>query len=498
MSTDLQFSGDLPEPDRAILRRLAGSLNLLADLSCADLLLVRPSGSEPVVVAESRPEPVPSLHRESQVGRVLNRGSTPLVHRILYEGRSRHHFGSVVLHGVPTMQEVFAIRNQSGETIAALCSDMAMLEHERLRKRSALYRQAIARVRELAILGRLEDAHKIGRLGVHDGVMVIDGRGQIQYISAVAEHLYRRLGYGDTLVKTFLSELDTNEYVCFRAMERGLCLEQRVQEKDLIWIKKAVPLSPIEAHGLIDRLPGRWRITDGAVIVIQDVTDEVRKEQELRIKSAMMQEIHHRVKNNLQTIAALLRMQARRTSSDEVSVPLHQAESRIQSVAAVHAYLAREERAVINIHEVATRIIEEVTHGTLDPSKDIKITLEGVPQLNLPGEEATSCALIINELLQNAVEHGYRDRDSGTIQVRLDETDDSMVVEIRDDGAGLPEGFSLEKSSLGLQIVDMLVREQLKGHFALESEQGVRALVTFPRWRGEGPLKSPRPVAASN
>jgi two-component sensor histidine kinase len=245
-------------------------------------------------------------------------------------------------------------------------------------------------------------------------------------------------------------------------------------------------------------LPGRWRITDGAVIVIQDVTDEVRKEQELRIKSAMIQEIHHRVKNNLQTIAALLRMQARRTSSDEVSVPLHQAESRIQSVAAVHAYLAREERAVINIHEVATRIIEEVTHGTLDPSKDIKIMLEGVPQLNLPGEEATSCALIINELLQNAVEHGYRDRDSGTIRVRLDETDDSMVAEICDDGAGLPEGFSLEKSSLGLQIVNMLVREQLKGHFTLESEQGVRALVTFPRWRGEGPLKSPRPVAAAN
>ena len=72
--------------------------------------------------------------------------------------------------------------------------------------------------------------------------MVIDGRGQIQYISAVAEHLYRRLGYGDTLVKTLLSELDTNEYVCFRAMERGLCLEQRVQEKDSIWIKKAIPL----------------------------------------------------------------------------------------------------------------------------------------------------------------------------------------------------------------------------------------------------------------
>jgi two-component sensor histidine kinase len=161
-------------------------------------------------------------------------------------------------------------------------------------------------------------------------------------------------------------------------------------------------------------------------------------------------------------------------------------------VAAIHAYLAREEQVVINIHEVSTRIIEEVTNGTLDPSKDIKIKLEGVKQLNLPGEEATSCALIINELLQNAVEHGYRDRDSGTIRVRLDETDDSMLVEIRDDGAGLPEGFSIENSSLGLQIVRMLVREQLKGQFVLESDEGVRALVSFPRWRGEGPVKSPQ------
>jgi len=400
--------------------------------------------------------------------------------------------------GVPTMQEVFAIRNERGQTIAALSSEMAMLEHERLRKRSALFRRAIARVRELGMAGRLDGGERLGRMGVHDGVMLIDQRGQIQYISAVAEHLYRRVGYADSLVKTQLSELDTNEYVCFRAMELGTCLEQRVHEQDSIWIKRVIPLLPSDNDGLLDRLWGAARMANGAIIVIQDVTDEVRKEQELKIKSAMIQEIHHRVKNNLQTIAALLRLQARKASSDDVAEQLRQTVSRILSIAVVHEFLSKDEQAIINIHEVGNRILDEVTHGTLDPEKNVTLRLEGAQQFRLPAQQATSCALIINELLQNAVEHGYRHRREGTISVRLDETDDSMTVEIRDDGDGLPEGFDIEESGLGLRIVRTLVREDLRGQFRLENGQGVRALISFPRWTAQAPAGSTQMVEAGS
>ena len=111
------------------------------------------------------------------------------------------------------------------------------------------------------------------------------------------------------------------------------------------------------------------------------------------------------------------------------------------------------------VRQLGNRILDEVTHGTLDPAKRIELRLEGVQQFCLPTQQATSCALIINELLQNAVEHGYRERQEGTIAVRLDETQDSMTVEIRDDGDGLPEGFNLEESGLGLRIVfDATVR----------------------------------------
>ena len=96
------------------------------------------------------------------------------------------------------------------------------------------------------------------------------------------------------------------------------------------------------------------------IVAIQDVTDELQKEQELKIKTAMIQEIHHRVKNNLQTIAALLRLQARRTESAEVADQLRESIGRIMSVAVVHEFLSHgRERSTINIHEVSNRILAE-------------------------------------------------------------------------------------------------------------------------------------------
>ena len=168
---------------------------------------------------------------------------------------------------------------------------------------------------------------------------------------------------------------------------------------------------------------------------------------------------------------------------------LKQTVNRILSVAVVHEFLSKDESSIINIHEVSNRIVQEVTHGTLDPAKKIRLTLEGAKQFYLPAQQATSCALIINELLQNAVEHGYNQRTEGRISVRLLQTDDSMAVEIEDDGSGLPPDFDPDGGGLGLQIVRTLVKEDLKGQLVLENGHrkkgpgGVRAIVSFPRWR---------------
>ena len=326
-----------------------------------------------------------------------------------------------------------------------------------------------------------------GRLGVHDGVMVISQGGRIEYVSAPAEYLYRRLGYGDNLVKTQLQELETNEYVCFKAMERGVCLEQRVQEQDQVWIKRVVPLAPGRRRlgGLLSR---HDQDQYGALVAIEDVTEEMRKEQELRIKTAMIQEIHHRVKNNLQTIAALLRLQARRTDTSEVRDQLRESIGRIISIAVVHEFLSREEDTHINIYEVSSRILNEIRSGVLDPQRPIALCLEGSRRFTLPAQQATSCALIVNELIQNAAGHAFAEQSDAKIVVRLAERDDSLCIEIEDNGRGLPADFNPDQQGgLGLHIVRTLVREDLKGNFEIASgPNGTRATISFPAWIAKG------------
>jgi two-component system, sensor histidine kinase PdtaS len=461
------------------LDRVAANLPLLADLLHADLLLYLPDETDAAVVAHAQPMPLPSLYAGSQVGRrvSLQEGE---IGPVLRGERARGGLNGLLVRGAPAVQEIFPVHGE-GRPVAALSVETHLLEHERMRHKDPVLRRALTSIRQAVLEGRIRGAERLGRIGEHDGLLVIDAAGRIRYISTVAENQYRRLGYSESLVHSQISELDTSEYLCFRAIEEAVCLEQQIEEGDQLWIKRVVPLLPVPRQSWWGRRRPRADQPEGALIAIQDITEEVRKEQELKIKSAMMQEIHHRVKNNLQTIASLLRLQARRAGAPEVSEALRLSINRIRSVAVVHEFLSHDESSVINIHEVCYRILTEVTQGILDPEKDITLTLEG-RNYYLPTQQATSCALIVNELLQNAVDHGYAHRDRGTIQVRLRESADSVLIEISDDGEGLPPTFDLRgHGSLGLRIVQTLVRDDLKGQFELLNGQGVTAVVAFPR-----------------
>src|ERR1700682_4975174 len=271
----------LSAADLALLATVAGHLPLLADLTHADAVLFAVADDQVVVVAQAQPVPVPSPYAlPVAIGRAMAREEAPLVFRVLFDGRVRNQVTTTVIRGAPVLQEVFAIRNEHGNVVGALRSEMLLIEHERQRKRHATFRRAVARARELIVAGRLRGGERLGRLGVHDGIMVIDSAGRIEYLSAPAEYLYRRLGYADNLVKTQLQELETNEYICFKAMERGVCLEQRVQEHALVWIKRVVPLVSEGSATWPTILTGR-AVPTGAIVAIEDVTDELLKQQEL-------------------------------------------------------------------------------------------------------------------------------------------------------------------------------------------------------------------------
>ena len=463
--------GDLSASEIEAIRTLAKSLPVVADLSRADALIYcQAAADELVIVEEAKPWSVSAVHAEPMVGKRSDRKGEPIVFKTFDRQKSTQGSRPGMIMGASTTQDVYPFVHQ-GRMVAAVSFETNETVRNRHRRRSPVILKAIAVLQEMLLHNRL-DLSRLSRTSERDALLVVDPAGHIQYLSGTAESLYQKLGFRANLLKRKLDELGTNEAAFLGAMQTRAACEFETEEQDYIWIRKAVPLFE---HDQLKAI----------ILGATDVTEQRQKEHELRIKSAMLQEVHHRVKNNLQTIAALLRMQARRLPQDGAQEALLESVNRILSVAVVHEFLSHDESSEINIKEVSQSILREVTTGTMDPEKRLKIVLNG-PSLLLPAQQATSCALIINELLQNAVEHGYADRSQGTIEINLNESNEETVIEVVDDGAGFPAGFDLERdANMGLQIVGTLVKEDLRGSLTFRNGHGVAARVAFPRKRVE-------------
>jgi two-component system, sensor histidine kinase PdtaS len=201
----------------------------------------------------------------------------------------------------------------------------------------------------------------------------------------------------------------------------------------------------------------------------------------LVVKSAMVREMHHRVKNNLQMIAMLLRLQmrdGREVSGREV---LTETINRILSIAAVHEILAAEGLGTVSVRDMLDRVVHTVTQTMAPPGFALDARVSG-DDVHLPTQQATSLALVVNELLQNAMEHAFPGRPKGQVIIVLMLGPEALRVEVRDDGVGLPDGFALERSSdLGLEIVRTLVQDDLKGRIWFTNAGGARVVITMPR-----------------
>jgi len=198
----------------------------------------------------------------------------------------------------------------------------------------------------------------------------------------------------------------------------------------------------------------------------------------LVVRSVLVREMHHRVKNNLQTIAMLLRLQARGDRPISGREVLTETVNRILSIAAVHEILSVEGFRMINARQLVERVARSVTATMLDDPARVTVAVEG-DDLYLPSQPATSLALAVNELVQNAIEHAFP-QGSGRIAIRLGHRDGQCFIEVEDDGVGMRPAAPGEES-LGLQIVRALATEDLHGALTLESGAGTRVVITFPR-----------------
>lgn len=204
---------------------------------------------------------------------------------------------------------------------------------------------------------------------------------------------------------------------------------------------------------------------------------------ELVTQAAVVREMHHRIKNNLQMVAMLMQMQlpdAPQLNTEEV---LETNINRIRAIAAVHEVLSEKGFRMVDVKDVVTRIADATMIALTAPQRNITITVKG-ESLTLSSQRATALSLVINELMQNALEHGFQEKTAGLIEVSFKRTLTHHLVTVRDDGRGLPDTPLTQ--SLGLEIAETLVADDLNGTLSFNRlEQGTEATIEMPRKSGE-------------
>ena len=229
-------------------------------------------------------------------------------------------------------------------------------------------------------------------------------------------------------------------------------------------------------------------------MLVRDVTDVRRRDRALLTKDATIREIHHRVKNNLQTVAALLRLQARRMTEPAARAALEESVRRVASIAVVHETLAGSREDVVDVDDVLDQVLPMLGDlASVGPAAGTRrIGTFG----ELPAAAATPLVLAVTELLHNAAEHAFPEGEPGTIELIAERTGDDLVVRVRDNGRGLPEGFDAGGSDgLGLQIVRTLVTSELGGSLRMGAAgraAGHRGRARAPRRRAAPPLTTRR------
>src|SRR4029453_4132712 len=481
MSEIISEHTDLSEGDHYWLKLLVSEWQLLADLSFSDLVLwVR--DHDPNVywaAAQIRPFTGATSLFDDVIGDLVAYSTEHLVSESFLRGEIVQTSERKLQAGFPVDTHATPVK-VGDRVIAVVEQHTSQLGVRAPSSLERAYLEAGADLAKMITVGAFpipsDATHPAFSPRVGDGFIRLDPAGEVTYASPNALSAYRRLGLRGDLIGEHLAPLTAE------LLPTGPDpVDDSVQSVLSGRTARRTELVSGEAHLMVRVLPltdDRERV--GTIVLCRDVSDLRSKERELVTKDATIREIHHRVKNNLQTVAALLRMQARRIESPEGRVALTDAMSRVASIAIVHETLSQTFDEIVEFDRVADELLRMVG--------DVAASWGGVSAIRdgsfglLSADVATSLAMIISELCQNAVEHGLA-HESAEGRVGPSRYDRGLRMEISDDGRGLPPGFDWRKSrSLGLSIVNTLVAE-MEGSFQLgppQARTGTQAVVDIP------------------
>ena len=482
---------DLSGAEVAHLQRVVAEWQLVADLSFADLLLWIPASpvvaeaarpQDFVCVAQCRPTTASTAHPDDMVGGIPAMSQLPQLVRALSDTTMRREDQPRWHRGRSLRREVVPVGFE-GRTLAVLGRDTNLATPRVPSTLEISYRAVAADLLQMVADGSFPTTEDVddGRSGprVGDGLARVSAAGTVLYASPNASSAFHRLGWADELIGVDLPAV-------VRTLHRDSLDGAELEALLRLALEGTTPgRVEIEGRGataVVRALPLRPRgVPGGAVVLVRDVTDVRRRDRALLSKDATIREIHHRVKNNLQTVAALLRLQARRTRHDEAREALAESVRRVASIALVHEALAASVDERVDIDEVLGRVLP-MMNDVARPGARVAMRREGSAGV-LPAERATPLVMVVTELVSNALEHGFAERSSGRVVIESTRSASRLEIAVVDDGRGLPATFSLEAATgLGLQIVRTLVDTELGGALTVAPQPGggTRATLALP------------------
>jgi two-component system, sensor histidine kinase PdtaS len=465
------------------LQLVVAEWQLLADLSFADFLLWVPVDEEYLCVAQARPTTALTAYGEDVVGSRADVKDHPQLRKAIAERRICREEDPRWYLGVPVRRETIPV-NYHGEIIAVLSRETNLAVP---RVPSSL------EIAYLGVAGDLcqmvadstfptpepsPDVHTSPRVG--DGLIRLDSTGSVVFASPNAKSAYHRMGHAADLIgarlvpltRTLIADpFDATEVAqrMLAALDGNPSLRVEAESRrGATVLFRALPLRPADKPA-------------GALVLVRDITEVRRRDRALLSKDATIREIHHRVKNNLQTVAALLRLQSRRATSPEAKDALAESMRRVAAIAMVHETLSTSVDERVDLDSLVDKVIPVVGDVAVAETQ-VKVRRSGTFGV-VPAETATPLVMVLTELVQNAIGHAYPPGEPGEVLISAERSTRWLDVVISDDGRGLPRGFSLERTDgLGLQIVRTLVETELRGSLSLRSRDrgGTEAVLRIP------------------
>lgn len=447
----------LTPSDIEIVEQMANVSTILSNILEMDVFLDcrTKKEDEAMVIYHARPEKK-SLYSKNIAGEIAHRVNEPAVFRTFSTGLASRNYKAITQENEQVLQNILPIFNSLDEVICVIIIEYSEKQKEIFDKEYNKKASAI-------LMGQIDSLKDRVTEYINDAIVTFNKDGYATYANKVAKSLYENLGKPNIIGESF-------ENLYFERAAYNLIIENpdnyKQKEVSILNYILSVQCFVSKINENIKRV----------TLIIRDITEEKKHAEELKLKTIFIKEIHHRVKNNLQTVASLLRLQKRRIKNEEAKKILDETISRILSIAITHEVLS-----TTGIDEISIKPILDILYGNyfknnIDKTKKIEFNIKG-EEFFINSDKATSVALIINEIIQNAIDHAFVGRNSGRIDVEIKKENEFSKIKIFDNGVGMD--LSKNENNMGFLIVNSLVKDKLKGNIEIKSIKNKGTIVEF-------------------